>query len=286
VATGEAAARRDPLSAAALFAEVTWLCDPARRGRGSYQPGGKLAADHVAAEFERAGLEVVRQNVHGAAENVIGIKHGNGGEQAVIVSAHYDHLGVDERGVIFPGADDNASGVAVLLGMARAAAKMSTRQTVLFISFGAEEPGLVGSGVYVRAPFWPLERTRALINFDMVGRNFFEAGVKREAAAGVVGLEGDPGARDAAEGAAAAAGLALVPVPARLMELFSAQDRTDDWWFRRQNILSIHFSTGYHRDYHQPTDTPDRLVPMQMERIAKTAAGLLWYLAEGTKTNK
>jgi hypothetical protein len=272
----------DPLSTAALLIDVAWLCDPARRGRGSLQPGGVRAADYVAAEFRRIGLEVRRQKVVGSAENIIGVKPGASAadEQAVIVSAHYDHLGIDDHGVIYPGADDNASGVAVLLAIARVAAAVPTRHTILFISFGAEEPGLLGSGAYVYEPVWPLALTRGVINFDMVGRNFFEAGVRREAAVGVVGLEADSGARIAVERAASQVGLAIVPAPARLMELFSLHDRTDDWWFRRQNIVSIHFSTGYHEDYHQASDTPDKLVPRQMERIARTALGLLWYLAE------
>src|SRR5690606_39593226 len=117
----------------------------------------------------------------GGVDNVIGIKRG--GPQAVLVSAHYDHLGVDRQGRVFPGADDNASGAAVLLGLARAAARRSFRHTVLFVAFGAEEAGLVGSGVYVSRPTWPLDRTLAIINFDMVGRRFFDWCSGRAAAA-------------------------------------------------------------------------------------------------------
>jgi hypothetical protein len=71
----------------------------------------------------------------------------------------------------------------------------------------------------------------------------------------------------------------LVPVPARLVELFGFEDRTDEWWFRRRGILALHISTSLHEDYHQPTDTADRLSPAQLEGVARTAAGLLEHLA-------
>lgn len=268
----------DPLAATALLADVHWLCDPARAGRGSYQPGAVATADHLARAFEEAGLEVVRQPiVEGGIDNVIGIKRA--GPEAVLVSAHYDHLGVDAGGRVFLGADDNASGAAVLLGLARAAAARSYRRTVLFVAFGAEEVGLVGSGVYVARPAWPLERTAAVLNFDMVGRNFFEWGARREATAAIVGLERHPKLLAAARRAAGEAGLDLIPVPAHLVELFGFEDRTDEWWFRRRGMLAIHMTTSLHDDYHKPSDTPDRLVPAQLERVARTSAGLLDVLA-------
>ncbi|HTE55059.1 MAG TPA: M28 family peptidase [Kofleriaceae bacterium] len=267
----------DPLAAAALMNDVRRLCAPDLAGRGSYQPGGRAAASYMAAELAAAGLEVVRQPIAAGADNVIGILRG--GPDAVLVSAHYDHLGVDAAGRVFPGADDNASGAAVLLGLARAAARHPHRHTLLFASFGAEEAGLVGSGVYVSRPIWPLERTLAVLNFDMVGRNFFEWGSGRSGAAAIVGLEARPDLLEVARRAAAPAGLDLVPVPAALVELFGFEDRTDDWWFRRRGILSIHMSTSLHEDYHQPTDTADRLAPAQLERVARAAAGLIDHLA-------
>ena len=267
----------DPLAAEQLMADVSWMCAPERAGRGSYQPGAVATARYIARAFEEAGLEVIRQPIPGGVENVIGIKRGGPG--AILVSAHYDHLGVDRQGRVFLGADDNASGAAVLLGLARAAAGRQWRHTVLFVAFGAEEAGLVGSGVYIREPAWPLDRTLAVINFDMVGRHFFEWGSGREATAAVVGLEGHPAVEAAARRAARAAGLELVAVPADLVELFGFQDRTDEWWFRRRGVLSIHFSTSLHEDYHQVSDTPDKLVPSQLERVARTSDGLLDYLA-------
>lgn len=265
-----------PLSAAAIMADVEWMVADERKGRGSYQPGATITSDYFFAELDALGFEVSRQKVDTGVDNIIAIKRGD--DRAIVVSAHYDHLGVVD-GVVYPGADDNASGAAVLLALARDAATREYQHSIVFIAFGAEEAGLVGSAVYMQAPTWPLDRTDAIINFDMVGRNFFEWGSDQEATAGVVGLEDDDGARAAAERAADAAGLKLVPAPARMIEVFENDFRTDEWWFRRADILAIHFSTGLHDDYHQPTDTADKLVPEQMERIARTAAGLLSHLA-------
>lgn len=276
-ATATPAAREpDPLSAQQMMNDVRWLCDPARAGRGSYQPGARLAADWVASAFDGLGLEVVRQPVGSGAENVLGILAGD--DRAIVVSAHYDHLGVDGAGNLYPGADDNASGVAVMLALARRAVTRDRGRTVVFAAFGAEEVGLVGSARYMEQPVWPLERTDAVINFDMVGRNFFEAGADKPATAAAIGLEADAGAHAAAMAAAAGAGLELVAAPAGLIEVFGYAYRTDEWWFRRRGIDAFHFSTGFHRDYHRTSDTPDRLVPAQMRRVALTAAGLLDYL--------
>jgi Zn-dependent M28 family amino/carboxypeptidase len=155
--------------------------------------------------------------------------------------------------------------------------------TLVFIAFGAEEDRLRGSNVYVHAPVWPLERTRVVINFDMVGRNvleWFGSGVPRSV--GVVGLESSALHRRVAERAAADEGMALLAGSAELVARFGFDGRTDDWWFRQKGVATIHFSTGLHRDYHQPTDTADRLRPGQMARIARLATRVLVALAGRT----
>jgi hypothetical protein len=276
-----------PLSAERLLADARWLCDPARAGRGSYQPAALATADWIEAAFRDAGLEVSRQPIHDGAVNIIGIRRGaasagdhDAAAKAVVVSAHYDHLGVTDEGVVYPGADDNASGTAVLLALARHGAGRPLRHSVIFIAFGAEETGLEGSAAYVNAPPWPLADTLAVINFDMVGRNFFELGSGKEATAAAVA--DDLALFADAERAAVAAGLELVRAPPRALVIFGSDFRTDEWMFRRHGVRAIHFSTGLHEDYHQPTDTVDRLVPAQMARVAATAAGLIETLANPT----
>lgn len=267
----------DPFAVVALKRDVSWLCHPDRRGRGSLTHSARLSADWVARRFEELDLEVVRQEVEGGVHNVLGLKRG--GPEAVIVSAHYDHLGEGPNGQVFPGADDNASGVAALLAIASDVRARSFEGTIIFAAFGAEEVGLRGSRTYIRDPLWPLEQTRAIINFDMIGRRFFEGGAAKPHTAAVVGLEQEPEVRRVAMHAARDVGLELIAAPARLVELFGYDDRTDEWWFRRRGILAIHFSTGMHDDYHKPSDTPDKLDYGQIRRVALTAAGVLRHLA-------
>lgn len=262
-----------------MMADVEWLCAPERKGRGYYQDGGRAASDWVADQFRDAGLEVTRQLLKNGADNVIGIRHGD--DMAVIVSAHYDHLGEDENGAVYPGADDNASGVAAMLAILRSISDLDEGHTVIFIAFGAEEDGLLGSNTYVHDPIWPLERTLVVINFDMVGRNLFELiGDGRPSSVGVVGLEASELHRAVTERAARAEAMALLSGSAKLVARFGFDGRTDDWWFRQKGVKTIHFSTGLQRDYHKTTDTPDRLRPGQMERVAKMATRVVVELAE------
>lgn len=261
-----------------MLADVEWLCAPERKGRGYYQDGGRAASDWVAKQFRDAGLEVTRQPLTNGADNVIGMLRGD--DMAVIVSAHYDHLGEDETGVVYPGADDNASGVAAMLAILRSVSDLGEGHTVIFIAFGAEEDGLVGSNTYVHDPIWPLERTMVVVNFDMVGRNLFELiGDGRSSSVGVVGLETSELHREVTERAAKAEAMALLSGSAKLVARFGFDGRTDDWWFRQQGVKTIHFSTGLHRDYHKATDTPDRLRPAQMERVAKIATRIVVELS-------
>ena len=270
----------DPVfSATALMADVEHLSGEALRGRGTGQPGGALAAEFVASTFRDAGLVVTRQAIRPGAENVIGIAPG--GPRAILISAHYDHLGVGADGVVYPGADDNASGTTVLLALARYMGARRHRHTMIFVAFGAEEIGLLGSAHYVADPIWPLAETEWVINFDMVGRHFWESGAARPATVAVVGLEGRTGMRQQAMDAARHVGLRLLPVPARVLPLVGVEFRTDDWWFRHHRVPAIHFSTGLHPDYHRVTDTPDKLIPAQMSRIARLSARLINAIERG-----
>src|SRR5439155_1715803 len=107
------------------------------------------------------------------AANVIGVLPGADpalAGETIVLGAHWDHLG-SSGGATYHGADDNASGTAVVVGLARAfAAAGGARRTLVFVLFGAEEVGLIGSGHYVRHAALPLGQTAAMLNFDMVGR--------------------------------------------------------------------------------------------------------------------
>ena len=261
----------DPLGEASLVADLEWLTAPARRGRGSRSTDAIEVARWLTAELEQAGYAPSWQPISAVEGqgNVIAV-YGPRDEAAptVVVTAHYDHLG-DDGGVIHPGADDNASGVAIALAVARdLAARRDVDGRVVFAFLGAEEIGLLGAEAYVAAPPHPLADTRAVFNLDMVGRRFFESTIDADATLGAVGLPDDGALFAAADLAAEQAGLELVAVSPALIALVGEDWRSDDWVFRDRGVPAVHFSTGLHPDYHRPSDTADRVSRPQLVRIA------------------
>lgn len=285
VAPVPVAAPSDPLAEASLAADLEWLTADARRGRGSRSAEAIEVAKWIAGELEQAGYTTTLQPIPAVEGqlNVLAV-YGPRDETArtILVSAHYDHLG-EVDGFVYPGADDNASGVAVALAVARdLAARRDVAGKVVFAFFGAEEIGLLGAHAYAAAPLHPLAETRAVFNLDMVGRKFFESTVGADATLGSVGLPDDSELFDAGEAAAKEAGLDLLAVSPALVSLVGEDWRSDDWVFRDLGVPAVHFSTGIHADYHKPTDTLDRLSRPQMVRIAR----FLRALVTATATEK
>src|SRR5579871_5970515 len=194
---------KPPFDTARMKADVEWLAAPEREGRGAGSRGLDAAANYIADRFERLGLSPLTPgarsddryfqpfNMTGEAgeplmaKNVIGVLPGTNAAlngQALIVSAHYDHLGfgwpdarAGAKGQLHPGADDNASGVAVMLELARLMADARPDRSIIFAAFAGEEEGLLGSSNYVsaaRAPdaAFPLSGHIADLNLDTVGR--------------------------------------------------------------------------------------------------------------------
>jgi hypothetical protein len=186
--------------------------------------------------------------------------------EAVVVGAHYDHLGraspfsLDPAGGdrVHPGADDNASGTAALLGLAEAFTRVGgTRRTLVFAAFSGEELGLLGSTHYVRHPTWPVERTVAMVNLDSVGR-------MRERRLHVMGVDTGQGLRSLVE--QAAAGLDL-----RLALRGDGFGPSDHAAFLGRERPVLFFFTGPHEDYHRPTDTWDRLDAEGLRLVTRLA---------------
>jgi aminopeptidase YwaD len=215
-------------------------------------------------------VELERHDVRGA--NVVGILPGRDpalAAETVIVGAHYDHLG-RVRGEVHHGADDNASGTAVVVSLARAfAAAGGAPRTLVFALFGAEELGLVGSGHYVRHPARPLASTAAMVNFDMVGR-------LRDGRLTVSGVESAPAFKQLVREVAA------VGVP-DLRTTSSPFGPSDHARFYQAGIPVLFFHTGPHADYHKPTDTADKLDLDGMARIAVVGAQVVERLAAGAR---
>jgi hypothetical protein len=216
---------------------------------------GALAPRSLAAGVT-ARLEVSLVRERGTTANVVGILPGRDArlrEEAVVVGAHYDHLGrggegslaPDQTGAIHHGADDNASGTAAVIALAERFAKGGgTPRTLVFVAFAGEEMGLLGSAQYIRQPAWPLRRTAVMVNVDMIGRlrdTLYVGGV--DSGSGLRAIVGD-----ATRDARVAAELRGDP--------FAPSDHTSFYLAGRPVLF---FFTGAHADYHRPTDTWDKL---------------------------
>jgi hypothetical protein len=230
-----------------------------------------LAAARRPAPFAtgtRVHLRVEKTVDEVRAANIIGVVPGADpalAAEAVVVGAHYDHLGRAD-GVVYPGADDNASGTAVVLGLARAfAAAGGADRTLVFVLFGAEELGLIGSRHYVARPAVPLDRTVAMVNFDMVGR-------LQSRALSVGGGDSARRLRALVSDAAQLEGVALDVHG-------SPYGPSDHSRFYAAGIPVLFFHTGAHGDYHKPSDTADKLDAAGMARIAALGARVVERLA-------
>jgi Zn-dependent M28 family amino/carboxypeptidase len=195
--------------------------------------------------------------------------------QVVVVGAHLDHLGrTPWSGAVFRGADDNASGTAVMLELARAFAGSATRprRTLLFAAWNAEERGLLGSCHYTDVdPRFPLAATVAALSVDMVGQG---SGTGLE----LYGTDVDPVPRLSAvtAGAASLAGLAYqVSAPGSL-------EASDHVCFAYQGVPSaLAYAPGPHEGYHTPADLPERVTARNLDAAGKLLFGLVRAYAMG-----
>ena len=243
-------------------------------GRTLAEAARALAAARGPASFAtgtRAHLRVEKIVDEVRAANVIGVLPGADpvlAAEAVVVGAHYDHVGRTD-GVVHPGADDNASGTAVVLGLARAfAAAGGADRTLIFAFFGAEELGLIGSRHYVTRPAMPLDRTIAMVNFDMVGR--------LRGRLDVGGADSGTRIRTVVNDVAQHEG-----VPLEVSG--SPYGPSDHSRFYAAGVPVLFFSTGGHSDYHQPSDTADKIDAAGMARVAAIGARVVDQLASAAR---
>ncbi len=230
----------------------------------------RAPASLVSPARARVSAALAREPVPGL--NVIGVIPGTDAtlaNEALLLGAHYDHLG-RVGGAVHPGADDNASGTAVVVGLARGlAASGGLARTVVVALFGGEELGLLGSGHHVRHPTVPLDRTVAMLNFDMVGR-------LRDGRLTIAGVESATGLRDIAARAVTGERLALDLRP-------SPYGPSDHTRFYTEGVPVLFFFTGSHDDYHRPTDTADRINAAGMAQVAAVAARVIDELDAGPR---
>lgn len=211
--------------------------------------------------------------------NVIGMLRGNDEavqSEAVVVGAHYDHLGRSARfsmaqnstGQIHHGADDNASGTAAVMEMAKAAveSKKEFRRSLIFMTFAGEEHGLLGSSFYVNHPPIPLDKTIAMINLDMVGRTGGRILVD--------GVANSPSIEDDLKAVESASGIRL-----KALRGGPGAGASDDATFLLRKIPAINFFSGFHSDYHRPTDTWEKIDAAGGAAVADLALALAKQLA-------
>ena len=260
-------ASKAPISGEAMMKDVRVLAADDMQGRRVSTPGGEMARAYLVQRFKQVGLAPVGgltvqsfdatadrhpgEVLHGA--NVLGmIKGRKHPDRFIVVSAHYDHLGV-KNGQIYNGADDDASGVGALLALAQRLKAERPDHSVLFVAFDGEEAGGLGSEHFIAHPPVPLDALLVDVNLDMVGR-----GDKGELY--VTGTRVNPTLRPIVEAAAAG-------VPIKV--LFGHEDpadrnndwtwQSDHWAFAQKQKPFLYFGVEDHPDYHRPTDDADKI---------------------------
>jgi hypothetical protein len=185
----------------------------------------------------------------------------------VLLGAHYDHLGLCDKGGTYCGADDNASGAAVMVEVARAFAKsgLKPKRGIVFAAWTGEEAGLVGSNYFVKSPPFPLVRLKAALNMDMVG-------VGTRGSYMSVGQTAYPQQFKSLSASARELGLTLLPK--------ESPGVSDHLAFSRKGIPSLLiYSAGEHPNYHTTRDRAELTDAVILENTAKLAAVTIWRLA-------
>ncbi|MGY0391211.1 M28 family peptidase [Bizionia sp. KMM 8389] len=265
--------------------DVAFLADDKLEGRETGTAGERAAADYIAKRFKEMGISgkgtnnyyqtftfKPKNDPHGEVSytensqdstitgtNVLGYID-NQAENTVIIGAHYDHLGYGAQGslhkgekAIHNGADDNASGVAVMLDLAGKLKETNTANNYLFMAFSGEEMGLLGSNYFAKNPTINSKAVSYMINMDMVGR------LKQDSTLAVYGTGTSPIFKQV---------LSSHNDKFKLIENESGVGPSDHTSFYLIDIPVLHFFTGQHEDYHKPSDDSEKLNYKGMQTIS------------------
>ena len=269
-------------------------------GRGVGVKGGQLAAEFLKTYYQNENIatpfggnnyyqhipETYFSNGIKASQNVIAyIKGSEKPDEIVIISTHYDHLGIDEKGQINYGADDNASGTVALMEIAQAfniAKKdgFAPKRSIVFLHLTAEEIGKIGSEFYVLHPVFPLKNTLIDLNMDMIGRvDDIHKNNKN-----YIYLIGSDRLSKELHYLSEKVNNAYFNLD--LDYRYNAEDdkndffsRSDHYNFATKNIPVIFYFNGEHPDYHKPTDTPDKIDYQLLEKRSKLIFATAWQIA-------
>ena len=224
------------------------------------------------------------------SENVVAFIEGTEKpDEIIVISAHYDHVGVDEEGNVYNGADDDGSGTIAILEIAQAFKEamkngQGPKRSILFLHVTGEEIGLYGSRYYSENPIFPLENTVCNLNIDMVGRIDPDKAENPEYIYLIGSDRLSQELHDVSE---------EVNEKYTNLELdykFNAEDdpnrfyyRSDHYNFAKHNIPVIFYFNGTHEDYHKPTDTPDKIEYDLLEKRAQLIFQTAWEIANREK---
>jgi hypothetical protein len=277
----------------AIRRDIEYLASPALAGRLTGTPQNDSAAAYIARRYRALGLRplspqylqhfAARPPAHGGpspslpTENVFALLPGRDpsvNNEYVIVGAHFDHLGTSTEGALDPddkvgvrrGADDNASGTAAVLELARLFAASPARRSILFANFTGEEQGLLGSAYFADHMPVAIDSVDAMLNFDMVGRLKND----RLIVYGVATATEMPALLDSANRAP------QLKIAAQ-GDGFGPSDHSS---FYAKNIPVLHFFTDLHDDYHRASDTPDKINAAGEARVVAYAERVLRAIAD------
>ena len=266
--------------------DIAVLASDAYEGRETGTKGEQEAAEYISKRFKDLGLEpkgtngffqtfsfkpktdphsevsyvAMAEDSTITGTNILGFINNNA-EQTIIIGAHYDHLGFGSEGSLYRGkekaihngADDNASGVAVMLDLISKLKNTNKNNNYLFMAFSGEEMGLLGSNYFVKNPTIDIKKANYMINMDMVGR------LKADSTLAVYGVGTSPRFKQS---------LMANNTRFKLIEKESGVGPSDHTSFYLSDIPVLHFFTGQHEDYHKPGDDSDKLNYEGMEAIS------------------
>lgn len=295
-------------------AYIGFLASDALKGREAGTQWGKIAGEYIVSNLKTLGISplydsyfqpfeayrkerqkkgryqvhpdsaaVLKQEVHQklSMNNILGVIEGRSTDEYVIIGAHYDHLGYDpmiEGDRIYNGADDNASGVSAVLQIAEAftAAGRQPERTVIFAFWDGEEKGLLGSEYFTLA-FKDMDKVKAYINFDMIGRNADES---NPGYLMYFYTASCPAFGEWMKDSIEKYGLDLAPDYRPWDRPVSGSDNAS---FARRDVPVIWYHTAGHPDYHMPGDHAERINWNKVVDITKAAFISAWRLADGAK---
>lgn len=270
------------------------------QGRDTGEPGQKKAAEYLKKEYKKMDVpsplggddyyQIIPSSYfndrYNDSENVVAFIEGSEfPEEIVVISAHYDHIGVDDEGNIYNGADDDGSGTVAMLEIAEAfqeAAKdgYRPRRSILFLHVTGEEKGLLGSKYYTENPIFPLENTVTDLNTDMIGR----IDPAHEGKDDYIYLIGSDKLSTDLHNLSEEVNNKYVNLD--LDYTYNDDNdpnrfyyRSDHYNFAKHNIPVIFYFNGTHADYHKATDTPDKIEYELMTKRTKLIFYTAWEVA-------